>query len=133
MSETKHDSRAVTAVAATSLRIIAVATVFACLYVASSLVISLVCGVFIAIILDPGVTVMERLRVPRWVGSLVMVMATLGAMYLVIYLIFGRAADFMTDLPKYAERLKQIIAHVQVTFRSIRLSAATFLPPSNEV
>jgi len=133
MSETKHDSRPVTEVAATSLRIIAVATVFACLYIASSLVISLICGVFIAIILEPGVTAMERMRIPRWVGSLVMVMATLAAMYVVIYLIYGRAAAFMTDLPKYADRLKQIIAHVQVTFRSIRLSASSLIPPSNEI
>jgi len=133
MSKTHSESQTVTAVAATSLRIIAVATVFACLYVASSLVISLICGVFIAIILEPGVTVMERMRIPRWVGSLVMVMATLAVMYLVIYLIFGRAAAFMTDLPNYATRLKNIISQVQVTFRSIRLSASTFIPPSNEV
>jgi predicted PurR-regulated permease PerM len=133
MPETKFESRPLTSAAAASLRIIAVATVFACLYVASSLVISLICGIFIAIILEPGVTMMERLRVPRWVGSLVMVVATLAVMYLVIYLIYGRAAAFMADLPNYATRLKNIIAQVQVTFRNIRLSASSLLPPSNDI
>src|SRR5579859_5015823 len=122
MPETKFESPSVTSAAATSLRIIAVATVFACLYVASSLVISLICGVFIAIILEPGVRLMERMRVPRWVGALVMVMATLAVMYMVIYLIYSSAAAFMYELPKYTERLKQIISHVQVTFRNIRLA-----------
>lgn len=133
MPETKFEPSSVTSAAATSLRIIAVATVFACLYVASSLVISLICGVFIAIILEPGVKLMERLRVPRWVGSLVMVMATLAVMYLVIYLIYDRAAAFMADLPKYTERLKQIISHVQLTYRSIRLSASSLMPPPTEI
>ena len=132
MPETKVESPSVRSATANSLKIIAVATVIAGLYFASSLVISLICGIFIAFILEPGVKFMERIRVPRWLGALVMVLGTLAVMYLVMYLIYGRAAAFMADLPKYTERLKQIIAHVQVTFRHIRLSASSLLPPSND-
>jgi predicted PurR-regulated permease PerM len=128
MPETKIESPAAPSVATTSLRIIAVAIVFACLYFASSLVISLICGTFIAVILEPGVGAMERVRIPRWVGSLIMVFAALAVVYLLLYLVYDRATAFMTELPKYAARLKQIIAHFQVTIRNIRLSAANLFP-----
>ncbi|PYV10145.1 MAG: hypothetical protein DMG23_08655, partial [Acidobacteria bacterium] len=91
MPEAKLDLPPATSVPATSLRIIASAILLACMYYASSIVITLLCAVFIAFILDPGVKLMERARVPRWVGSLVMVLLLLAATYLVIYLIYDRA------------------------------------------
>jgi predicted PurR-regulated permease PerM len=75
---------------------------------------------------------MQRLHIPRWVGALVMVMATLAVMYLVIYLIYDRALAFMHDLPEYTTRLREIIAHIRVTFRNIRLSAARLAPTPAE-
>jgi len=115
-----------------SLGIISTAIVFVCLYYASSIVVSLICAVFIAFVLEPGVRLMESLRIPRWLGGLVMVLATLAVMYLAVYLIYDRAVDFARDLPEYATRLKQIIAHIRFKFRSIQLSAAGLFPPSPE-
>ncbi len=106
--------------------------VFVCLYYASSVFITLICSIFIAFILEPGVKLMQRIHIPRWLGALVMVLATLAIMYFIIYLIYGRAMALAQDLPRYAERLKEIIAHVRVTFRSIQLSASKLLlPPSD--
>ena len=120
------------AAAATSLRIIAVAIVCASIYYASSLVISLICSIGIAFILDPGVKVLERVRVPRWLGALLMVLLTLAVLYLLVYLIYDRAVALMDDLPKFAARIKQIIAHIQVTTRGIRESTSTIYPSSTE-
>lgn len=116
----------------TSLGIIATAVVFVCLYYASSVFITLICSVFIAFLLDPGVKLMQRLRIPRWMGALIMVLAMLAVMYLIIYLIYDRALAFAEELPRYAERLKEIIAHVRVTFRSIQLSTAKLFPAPSE-
>ena len=120
------------AAAATSLRIIAVAIVCASIYYASSLVISLICSIGIAFIIDPGVKVLERVRVPRWLGALLMVLLTLAVLYLLVYLIYDRAVALMDDLPKFAARIKQIIAHIQVTTRGIRESTSTIYPSSTE-
>jgi predicted PurR-regulated permease PerM len=133
MPETRFESSPTTAASTNSLRIIAIAIVFTFLYFASSLVISLIVSIFIASILEPGVKWIERFRLPRWVGSLIMVMATLAIMYLLVYIIYDRTVAFATALPQYAERLKQIIAHVQLTFRNIRLSATSLLPTAQEV
>jgi predicted PurR-regulated permease PerM len=127
MPETKSAAPALTT-ASVSLKIIATAMVLACLYFASTLVVSLVCSIFIAFILEPGVRGMEQFRIPRWVGSLLMMVATLLAMYCVVYLVYTRVAVFLHHLPEFAERLKQI----QVTVRNIRLSASSLFPTSPE-
>jgi len=111
----------------TSLRIIATAIVLFCLYYASSIFISLICAMFIAFVLDPGVKLFERLRIPRWVGALAMILASLAAVYLAIYLIYDRAAALIGDLPAYAARLRQIVSHLEVTIRNIRLSASSLV------
>ncbi len=133
MPETNLESPPVASAAATSLRIIAAAIVLTCLHFASTLVISLICGVIIACILEPGVKLMERIRIPRWLGALVMVLAALAVMYLAMYAIYDRSVAFMNDLPKYTERLKQIITHVQVTYKNIKLSASSLFPVTPEV
>jgi predicted PurR-regulated permease PerM len=116
----------------TSLGIIATVMVFVCLNYASSVVITLICSLFIAFVLEPGVRLMRRVHIPRWIGALVMVVAMLAVMYLVIYLIYARALTFLHDLPDYTARLKEIIAHIRVTIRSFQLSAARLIPGGSE-
>jgi len=88
-----------------SLNIIAAAIVLTSLYFARTLVVTLICGIFIACVLEPGVRALERFRVARWVGSLVMMLATLALMYLIIYLIYTRVLVFTEHLPEITERL----------------------------
>ena len=133
MDDIKLDiSAATTALLATSLRIIAVATVFACIYYASSIIVTLICAIFLAFVLEPGVRLAERFRIPRWVGSLVMVLVMLGVLYMMVYAVYDRALAFFDDLPKFALRMKQMIAHIQLTTRLFRQSTSTILPPSGD-
>jgi predicted PurR-regulated permease PerM len=125
--ETRARARADAALPAASLRIIATAIVLFCLYYASSILISLICAMFIAFVLEPGVKLIQRLHIPRGLGALLMVLASLAVVYLAIYLIYDRVAAFLGDLPSYASRLRQIVAHLEVTFRNIRLSAASLV------
>lgn len=115
-----------------SLGIMATVAVFVCLNYASSVVITLIFSIFIAFVLEPGVKLMQRIHIPRWLGALIMVLASLAVMYLFFYLIYDRALAFLQELPRYTERLKEIIAHIRVTFRSIRLSAARLIPSAGE-
>ncbi len=132
MPETKLETPPATSVPALSIRIIAVAVLLACIYYASSIFITLVCSIFIAFVLEPGVKLMERLRVPRWVGSLVMVLLMLGAIYLLIYLIYDRAVAFLDDLPKFTARLKQVLAHIQIFASSLREKTTGIMPSSTD-
>ena len=131
MSET-NSANPSAAAASASLRIIAVAVLFGCFYYASSVVITLICSILIAAVLDPGVRVMETYRFPRWVASLIMVLLMLGVAYLVIYVIYDRAQAFLEEMPKVVERLKQITAHIQLTAHNIQQSTQTIMPASPE-
>ncbi len=132
MPETKLDLPPVTSIPATSLKIIATAIIVACVYYASSIVITLICAVFISFVLEPGVGLMERMRLPRWVGALMMVLLMLGTTYLVVYLIYDRVAAFLNDVPRFAARIKLIVAHIQLTAKSLRQSTSNILPSSTD-
>jgi predicted PurR-regulated permease PerM len=131
MSET-HSEIPSSAPASASVRIIAIAILFGCIYYASSVVITLICSILIASVLDPGVRLIEVFRVPRWLASLIMVLLMLAVTYLVIYVIYDRAQAFFEELPKLVERLKQITAHIQVTAHNIQQSTQTIMPASPE-
>ncbi len=132
MPGTNLESPPATSIPTTSLRIIAAAIVVACMAYASSIIITLVCAVFIAFVLDPGVSALERFRMPRWVGALVMVVLMLAVLYLAGYFLYDRAAAFLEDLPKFAEGIKQIIARIQLTARNLRQSTTNMLPLSTD-
>jgi predicted PurR-regulated permease PerM len=120
-----------TSIPATSLRIIAVAIVVACVYFASSIVITLVCAIFIAFVLDPAVGLMERVRIPRWVASLLIVLLVLASLYMMFYLIYDRAVSFWNDLPRVAAKVKQLVTHIQSTTKSLRQTTSDLVvPPS---
>ena len=71
-----------------SQRIIAAAIVFAFLYFASDVVVTLLLAVLIAYFLDPVVGVLERIHIPRALGALVVLLAVTamfaGLGYLVV-------------------------------------------------
>jgi predicted PurR-regulated permease PerM len=131
MSET-HTEIPSAASASASVKIIAIAILFGCIYYASSVVITLICSILIASVLDPGVRLMELYRVPRWLASLIMVLLMLTVAYLVIYAIYDRAQAFYEAMPRLVERLKQITAHLQVTANNIQQSTQTIMPASSE-
>lgn len=118
--------------ASASVRIIAIAVLFGCIYYASSVVITLVCSILIASVLDPGVRLMEGLRIPRWVASLVMVVILLAVAYLAIYVVYDRATALLDQMPRLMEKLKPITQHIQSTANNIQQSTQTIIPPSPE-
>ncbi len=96
------------AVAATSQRIIAAVLIFTGCYFASSLIITLICSMFIAFVLDRGVNFTERLRFPRWLGSILMVVLAIAVMSLVGFFLYGRVAEFLEDIPVLGSRIQEI-------------------------
>jgi predicted PurR-regulated permease PerM len=116
------------AFATTSLRIIATAIVFAGLYYASSILITLICALFIAFVLDPAVVLMERMRLPRWLGALLMVLLALLVLYLIVYLVYGRALTFIRDLPSLVNPIQRIVFRMQTMMRDFWQRTSTVSP-----
>jgi predicted PurR-regulated permease PerM len=130
MPATKPEITRESSGAAISVKIIAIAVLFGCIYYASSIVITLIFSILIAAVLEPGAGFLERLRLPRWLSSLIMVLLLLTVGYLAVYGIYDRALAFMDDAPKMAAKLKQITAHLQVTAQNFQQSTRTIMPSS---
>src|SRR6202140_2420935 len=91
-----------------SQRIIALGIVFAFLYWASSVVMTLMLAVLLAYFLDPVVEFLERMRVPRAVGALIVLLAVTALVGGLGYLVVERADQFIAAWPRYSTQLQHV-------------------------
>src|ERR1700680_4439928 len=95
-----------------SQRIIALGIVFAFLFWASSVVMTLLLAVLLAYFLDPVVEVLEKVHVPRALGALFVLLAVTSIVGGLGYLIVDRADQFLADWPRYSA----VMRHVATVF-----------------
>src|SRR5437867_7424556 len=132
MRDLKVESPTAVFPATTSVRIVAAAVIFAFMYYASSVLITLIFALFIAFVLDPGVSLMERMRVPRWVGALVTVLLALGGVYLLIYLVYDRAVAFVNHLPQLIVPIQRLTLQIEAWARGMLQSTSSVIPSAPE-
>lgn len=94
------------------LRIISLGIVFAFLYFASSVVVTLLLAVLLAYFLDPVVEFLERMHVPRGLGALVVLLAVTSILGGLGYLVAARANQFVADWPRYSTILRSATTSV---------------------
>jgi len=99
-----EEAKVITA-SSVSGRIIAAGIVIAFCYFASSVLVTLLVAVLMAYFLDPVVTFMERFRVPRALGSLVVVLVTIALIVLTGWSLVERVDQFGADWPNYRQPL----------------------------
>jgi len=91
----------------TSLRILAGAVILLFFYYAAGVVITLLLSVLLAYFLDPAVELLERLHIPRTIGSLLMVLLLIAVLGAVSYGLWVRTQDFAANWPTYRDILRQ--------------------------
>ena len=113
-----------------SLRVIAAAIILLFAYYAQGVVITLVLSILLAYCLDPLVEFMERWRIPRTVGSMIMVLLLCAVLGAVVYGLWTRTSDFAESWPKYSGAWRQAVASVEAKFGGIdgRSSVAPVTP-----
>src|SRR2546421_12147055 len=90
-----------------SRRIIALGIVFAFLYWASSVVMTLLLAVLLAYFLDPVVKILEKVHIPRALGALFVLLAGTPLFCGVGFLLGDRADQFLAHLPRYCAGVRQ--------------------------
>jgi predicted PurR-regulated permease PerM len=68
-------------------------------YYASSICITVVLAAFLAILFDPLVVKLQKLRLPRGVAAAVVVLGAMGLIGLLGHELYGRAVTFAEELP----------------------------------
>jgi len=132
MPETNPETLPSTRITTASGRIIAVAIVIACINYASSIIITLVCAILIAFVLEPAVSLLERIHIPRWLGALLTLVASIGLLYLVVYGIYDRVIAFIQEFPTYGAPLRHLFANLETMVKNIEKLASGVVPASSQ-
>jgi predicted PurR-regulated permease PerM len=111
-----------------SLRVLAAAIILLFFYYAAGVVITLLLSILLAYFLDPAVEFLEKLRVPRTLGAMVMVLILIAVLGAVGYGLWSRTADFATNWPKYSSVLRQAAGAVEAKIKGIEGQVSQIAP-----
>ncbi len=116
-----------------SLRVIAGAIILLFAYYAQGVVITLVLSILLAYCLDPVVEFLERWRIPRTIGSMVIVLLLGAVVGAVGYGLWSRVSDFAESWPKYSGVWRQTAASIEKKISGIErgVSGTTPAPGSS--
>ena len=108
---------------------VALAGTIALLYFGRAFLITLTTAVILAFILEPFVSLLIRLRLPRALASFVVCSMSLALVYLLGVGVYVQAEGLVDDLPKYAERVSLLTDEVLVRLEAMERSAYELLVP----
>jgi len=108
--------------------VIGAAVVLAICYVAKLVLITLMVSILITFMLEPLVRLLERVRLPRSLGSIVAILLLLAAIYGVSYFFYNRAVSFAHELPKYSDKIRGLLSHVRQQTSDIEKTAEQVMP-----
>jgi predicted PurR-regulated permease PerM len=102
-----------------SLKILAAAVILVFLYYAGGVVITVLLSVLLAYFLDPAVELLEQVRIPRTIGSLIMVLLLIAVLGAMGYGLWVRGSDFAANWPTYRGILRQATMGIQGSISGI--------------
>jgi predicted PurR-regulated permease PerM len=104
---------------ALSLKILAGAVILLFFYYAAGVVITVVLSILLAYFLDPAVEFLERFRVPRTIGALLMVVLLIAIIGAGVYAIWNSASEFSANWSTYRQILRQATDPIQTRITGI--------------
>ena len=115
-----------------SLPIVALGVIIAILYFGRVFLITAMTAVTIAFILEPFVTMLMRLRLPRSVASFVVCSLALLFLYVIGLGAYTQLAGIYAELPKYGERIADIVDGVQQKIQGLEADTYRMLVPTRQ-
>jgi predicted PurR-regulated permease PerM len=115
-----------------ALAIIATASVIAILYWARIVFITATVAVVTALILDPFVALLVRIRFPRALASFVVCLFAALAVYFTGLAAYNQFSSLATDAPAFKEHLAGFIGGVSDRIQEIEESSARILMPARK-
>ncbi len=125
------DTRVVTR--SISARIIAAGIVIAFCYWASTVLVTLLMAVLAAYFLDPLVTWLERIHIPRALGSLLIVLISLSLIASLGWTLIERFDQFGRDWPQYRTPLRSAVGAVDARLKSLEMHVSEITPATPHV
>jgi predicted PurR-regulated permease PerM len=111
-----------------SQRLLAAGVIIAFSIWASSVVMTLLFAVLTAYFLDPPVTWLERVRVPRALGAVVVLLLGFAVIGGLGYLMYDRVENFASDWPRYATVLRGFAGNIEKRIARIETRVQEITP-----
>ena len=115
-----------------SLPIVALGVIVAILYFGRVFLITAMTAVTIAFILEPFVTVLMRLRLPRSVASFVVCSLALLFLYVIAMGAYSQLTGLYGELPKYGQRIADIVDGIQQRIQGLESDTYRMLVPTRQ-
>lgn len=115
-----------------ALPIVAAGVVIAVLYLGRVFFITAMVAVTIAFILEPFVALLMRLRFPRSLASFVVCTLALLFLYVIGMGAYSQLAALYQDLPKYGQRIGDIIDNVQQRIKATEEQTYQLVVPARQ-
>jgi len=112
--------------------VVAVIAVVGLIYLLKLVMVTTLSAMLLAFILEPLVSGLNRLRLPRPAGALVAVLMTLALAGALSYFFYQRAVDFATDFPKYSGKIRTTLAKVRTETKKIEDSTRSVMATPKE-
>jgi predicted PurR-regulated permease PerM len=112
--------------------VIGVAVVLAICYFAKLVLVTLMVSILLAFMLEPLVSLFERVLLPRSAASLLAVLVLLAACWGASYFFYSRAVSFGHELPKYSEKIRGIFSHIVQQTNKLEQTTEKILPKQGQ-
>lgn len=113
-------------------RLIAAGVVLAVCYYAQPVVITFLCSVFCAVLLEPAVSGLTRLRLPRGLAAFLVVLLALALLIWLGGLFYGRAAAFAQELPRYESTIRETVDRVRQRVQNLEGFFSRLVPAERQ-
>jgi predicted PurR-regulated permease PerM len=115
-----------------ALPVIAIGVIVAVLYFGRVLFITSITAIIIAFILEPFVALLMRARLPRSLASFVVCSIALLFLYVIGLGAYSQLAAIYTDLPKYGERIGDLVDTVRQRVQETEAQTLRMIVPARQ-
>lgn len=113
-------------------KIIAIAAGAAICYFGRPILIPMVCAALLGFMLDPLVTGLQKIKLPRAAAAFVVMLALTAVVWGITYFSYVRVSEFVKDLPKYSEKIKESVGKVREQSRKFEKAKQSIAPDQPE-
>jgi predicted PurR-regulated permease PerM len=75
-------------------------------------------AIFFYFILSPVLDILTRIRIPRWVSIVVIILVTFSVLYLLSVLFYSSGKAFASELPRYSQKFNSILESIRKFFEA---------------
>jgi predicted PurR-regulated permease PerM len=97
-------------------------------FFASSFCITLLLAAFLAILVDPAVSHLERWHIPRSASAGIIVVAGMVSFCFLTYASYNRISDIVETMPQYADRIRDVIRPFDQKIARVQETAGSLNP-----